>query len=194
MDYNTSRGHLELPEYGREVQKMVEHALTISDRAERQRCAETIVRTMQRVSPHVFKDENSWNKYWDHLAVMSDFKLDIDYPIDIEKAKKIHTMPNRVEYVKGDDRVCHYGVLLFELFDSLRRMPEGEERDCLVQRTANIMYRCLEEYSPNSADEAKVASDLAYYTGGVIQVGADELNIQDPAQSRRAAEKKKKRK
>ncbi|MCD8288477.1 MAG: DUF4290 domain-containing protein [Prevotella sp.] len=170
LDYNTMRQRLELPEYGREVQRMVEHALAVTDRSERQRCAEAIVETMQRVSPQTGKEDASRRKYWDHLALMADFKLDIDYPVDIEEARSIHTRPQRVAYSAPDSRACHYGALLFRLFDKLKAMPAGEERDRLTVQTATIMRRCLKEYSRNNADDAKIADDLAYYTEGVIDV------------------------
>ncbi len=176
LDYNTHRGRLELSEYGREVQKMVDHALTISDRHERQLCAEEIVKTMQRVSPLMSKDEDSTHKYWDHLALMSDFRLDIDYPFDVEQAHKIHTKPRPVAYSQEND-VCHYGELLFATFRQLKTMPKGEERDQLTRRTANMMLYCLKEYSQGNVSEEKVASDLAHYTDGVIQLDLDNFRF-----------------
>lgn len=80
LDYNTRRQKLQLPEYGREIQKMVEHAMKLEDREERQICAENIVSTMQRIFPLSGDRENDTHKFWDHLAIMSDFKLDIDNP------------------------------------------------------------------------------------------------------------------
>ncbi len=190
LDYNTKRRRLELPEYGREVQRMVEHALTVADRDERRRCAEMIVETMQRVSPQTGKEDASQRKYWDHLALMSDFKLDIDYPIDIEGARRIHTRPQRVAYSAPDDRACHYGALLFRMFDKLKVMPDSEERERLVEQTAVIMRRCLKEYSRNNADDAKIADDLAYYTDGVIDVDPRSLR----AAPHRFADRRKRKK
>ncbi len=192
LDYNTSRPQLALPEYGREIQQMVAYAMTIPDRAARQRCAESIVRTMQRISPQMSKEEDSRHKYWDHLAVMSHFKLDIDYPFDIEQAKKIYTKPQRVPYAAARE-VNHYGVLLHESFNILKTMPAGKERDELIQRTANIMWRCLREFSSGSADEGRVASDLAQYTDGAVQVDPATLHLAHPPRSKQPVGKKKKR-
>lgn len=98
LDYNTQRKKLTLPEYGREVQKMVDYAMTLSDREERQKCAETIICIMERMFPQNRENIDYKQKLWDHLAIMSDFKLDIDYPVDINEAKSITTKPQPMEY------------------------------------------------------------------------------------------------
>ena len=87
LDYNTQRERLVLPEYGREVQQMVDHCVALPTRAERQHCAEAIVRVMERMVPRTGDSNDLQHKLWDHLALMSNFKLDIDYPVDIEQAQ-----------------------------------------------------------------------------------------------------------
>ena len=170
LDYNTQREKLILPEYGREVQKMVDHAITIEDRAERQRCAETIVAIMSRMFPQNSNNADHEQMLWDHLALMSGFKLDIDYPYDVSQALKIATKPEPLTYPMADIPVRHYGKMLFEVFEQLKTMPEGPERDELVRFTANQMKRSLVQWSHGSADDEKVASDLARFTDGVIQL------------------------
>ena len=83
MQYNTQQKRMPLPEYGRSIQNMVDHALTIEDRSERQRCANTIINIMGNMFPHLRDVPDFKHKLWDHLAIMSDFKLDIDYPYEI---------------------------------------------------------------------------------------------------------------
>ena len=83
MNYNTERKKLPMPEYGRGIQNMVEFAVTIQDRAERQQCANTIVTIMGNMFPHLRDVPDFKHKLWDHLAVMSDYRLDIDYPYEI---------------------------------------------------------------------------------------------------------------
>ena len=85
MEYNTKQKRLPLPEYGRSVQKMVDHAMTIEDREERQRCAQTIVDIMDSMFPNMRELPDYKRKLWDHLAIMSDFKLEIDYPFEVIK-------------------------------------------------------------------------------------------------------------
>lgn len=169
LDYNTQREKLILPEYGREVQKMVDHAITIEDRAERQRCAETIVEIMGKMLPQS-NNEDHEQMLWDHLALMSGFKLDIDYPYDVTQALKIASKPDPLGYPMAKIPVRHYGKMMFEVFEQLKTMPEGPERDELARITANQMKRSLVLWSHGSADDEKVASDLARYTDGVIQL------------------------
>ena len=170
LDYNTQREKLILPEYGREVQKMVDHAITIEDREERQRCAETIVAIMNRMLPQNHSNEDHEQMLWDHLALMSGFKLDIDYPYDVSQALKIAAKPEPLGYPMTHIPVRHYGKIMFEIFEQLKTMPEGPERDELVRVTANQMKRSLVQWSHGSADDEKVASDLARFTDGVIQL------------------------
>ena len=169
LDYNTQREKLILPEYGREVQKMVDHAITIEDRAERQRCAETIVEIMGKMLPQNSNEDHE-QMLWDHLALMSGFKLDIDYPYDVTQALKIASKPEPLGYQMAKIPVRHYGKMMFEVFEQLKTMPEGPERDELARITANQMKRSLVLWSHGSADDEKVASDLARYTDGVIQL------------------------
>ena len=94
MKYNTQEKALPMPEYGRAVQKMVDHAITIEDRAERQRCANTIIAVMGNMFPQLRDVAEFKHKLWDHLAVMADFKLDIDYPYELADPSTLHPPPN----------------------------------------------------------------------------------------------------
>ena len=94
LDYNTQREKLILPEYGREVQSIIDYAVALPDRAERQRCANAIIAIMERMMPQTQNTPDHKHKLWDHLALMSGFKLDIDYPYDISEAKKMMARPN----------------------------------------------------------------------------------------------------
>ena len=131
LDYNTQRERLVLPEYGREVQQMVDHCVALPTRAERQRCAEAIVRVMERMAPRTGDSNDLQHKLWDHLALMSNFKLDIDYPVDIEQAHKIMQKPKPMAYPMKRIPVRHYGNMMFEVLNMLKDMPEG--RDAWLQ-------------------------------------------------------------
>jgi len=196
LDYNTMREKLALPEYGREIQQMVDYCIKLEDRKERQHCAETIVTIMERMFPENRGIENHEQKLWDHLAIMSGFQLDIDYPFDVSDAAKIATKPEPMDYPMQRIPVRHYGAMLFEIFDKLKTMEPGEERDKLVRLTANQMRRNLMQWSHGSSDEQKVASDLARFTDGVIQLDIDNFvfeNVRDvPAHTNNANNKKKK--
>ena len=192
LDYNTKREHLVLPEYGREIQRMVDHAVGLPTREERQRCAETIVAVMERMVPHT-GEQDFKRKLWDHLAIMSNFQLDIDWPCDISQAAKIATKPEPMEYPMQDIPTRHYGYMMHELFEKLKTMPEGPERDELARLTANHMKRCLYQWSHGSAADEKVFSDIARLTDGVIQLDPDKFTF-EKINEREFVETRKKKK
>ena len=125
LDYNTQREKLVLPEYGREIQSMVDHAVGIKDRAERQHCAESIIAIMDHMFPDGADAEEHHRELWDHLAIMSGFKLDIDYPFAVKQAEDIAKRPDPMDYPKTRIPVRHYGSMMFELFDRLKNMEPG---------------------------------------------------------------------
>lgn len=170
LDYNTQRERLILPEYGREIQSMVDYALTLSNKEDRQRAAESIVAIMDRMFPQNRDSENHEQKLWDHLAIMSDFKLDIEWPYDVSQAKQMTAKPEPMAYPMQRIPVRHYGKMLFEVFDKIKAMEPGRERDELIAVTANQMKRNLSQWSHGLADDEKVASDLARFTDGKAQL------------------------
>ena len=196
LDYNTTREKLVLPEYGREIQQMVDYCVELEDRKERQRCAESIIKIMDRMFPENRGLENHEQKLWDHLAIMSNFQLDIDYPFDVSNAAKIAKKPETVEYPNLRIPVRHYGAMLFEIFEKLKHMEPGKERDELVKLTANQMHRNLMQWSHGSCDEQKGAADLARFTDGKIKLDLKHFVFEKvketPARSNNNNNKKKK--
>lgn len=178
LDYNTQREKLILPEYGREIQNMVDHAIEIEDKAERQRCAETIIGIMERMFPQNKESNDHQQKLWDHLALMSRFQLDIDWPCDVQQAAQIANKPEPMSYPMTPIPVRHYGNLIFEMFEKLKTMEPGPERDELARMTANQMKRNLAQWSHGSADDEKVVSDIARFTDGKIQLDLDTFKFE----------------
>ena len=170
LDYNTQRERLALPEYGREIQKMVEHAVGLPTKEERTACAQTIIRLMETKMPQLQGNADYEQTLWDHLYLMSNKQLDIDWPFDVSEAEKIHSKPEPLPLPKNKIRQRHYGKLMEELFEQLKQMPAGPERDELVRQTANQMKRDLATWGHGSMDDEKVADDLARFTDGVIQL------------------------
>lgn len=197
LDYNTQRERIKLNEYGREIQQMVDYCVSIPDREERQVCAEAIIDTMRKMNPSDQNVNDRMQTLWDHLALMSDFKLDIDYPVEITTAEQMASKPEPVAYPNTCIPVRHYGRALFELFETLKTMEPGEERDTLVRMTANQMKRCLLLWGHGNGDDEKVADDLARFTDGVIQLDLDsfrfdKIDVQSIAQQAKLKKQKKK--
>ena len=177
MKYNTQEKNLPMPEYGRAVQKMVDHAITIEDRAERQRCANTIIAVMGNMYPQL-RDVAVFNhKLWDHLAIMSDFKLDIDYPYEPVAPETLHPTPQRLPYPKGGIRYRHYGRCIEEMMKKACDMPDGEERNELLRLIAAQMKKEYVLWNKESVEDSKIIEDIREYSNGQICLKEEQLNL-----------------
>ncbi|MDR1004611.1 MAG: DUF4290 domain-containing protein [Prevotellaceae bacterium] len=179
MQYNTQQKPMALPEYGRSVQNMVDHALTIRDRAERQRCANTIINIMGGMFPHLRDVPDFKHKLWDHLAIMADFKLDIDYPYEIIRKDNLVTKPDLIPYPSTKIRYRHYGRTIEELIRKACDFPEGDEKDNLVALICNHLKKDYITWNKDSVDEGKIAEDLYEYSNGKLRMTDHILRIMD---------------
>lgn len=172
LDYNTQREKLVMPEYGREIQKMVDVAIGLPTKEERNLCAQTIIRQMENKNPQLRTTPDYEQTLWDHLFLMSRKQLDIDWPYDVNDAEKILSKPKPMAHPVHDEQaqLRHYGRLLTQVFEKLKTMPAGPERDELVRQTANQMKRDLATWGHGSIEDEKVADDLARFTDGKIQI------------------------
>ena len=177
LDYNTKRETLLLPEYGREIQRMVDYAIERPTRDERNACANTIVRMMATKMPSAVESNDGLRALWDHLYLMGRGQLDIDWPCDVSEAEKITQKPQPMPVSKNHVKLRHYGHLVEECFDILKTMPEGGERDKLVWLTANQMKRDLATWGRGTMDDERVADDLARYTDGRIQLDLNNMRL-----------------
>jgi hypothetical protein len=193
LDYNTYRERLLMPEYGREIQKMVDYAVSLTDKAERQSCAQEIIRMMETKVPELHDNADFEQTLWDHLYLMSHKQLDIDWPFDVTTAEKFQNKPNAIPLPQEGMRMRHYGKLLEQLFEKLKSMPEGEERDALAFYTANQMKRNLMTWGHGSMSDEKVADDLARFTDGVIQLDLSTMKLEKVSAIEEPKSKKKKK-
>ena len=177
MQYNTQQKRMPLPEYGRSIQNMVDHALTIEDRSERQRCANTIINIMGNMFPHLRDVPDFKHKLWDHLAIMSDFKLDIDYPYEIIRKDNLKTKPETVPYPSTKIRYRHYGRTLEVLIKKAIDFPEGDEKQNLVALICNHMKKDYMSWNKDTVDDRKIADDLAELSGGKLQMTDSLLRL-----------------
>ena len=193
LDYNTQRTKLILSEYGREIQKMVEYACELPTKEERLKCAMTIIRQMENKNPQLMENADYEQTLWNHLYLMSHRELDIDWPYDVSEADKILSKPDPMPLPDGHIKLRHYGHLVEELLELLKTMPEGEEYDALVSKTANQMKRDLVLWGHGSAEDERVADDLARYTNGKIQLDLSTFKFDkvSPSDIKQSGKKKK---
>lgn len=169
IEYNSTRSKLKLPEYGRLVQNMVDYAITIESKRERQAYARAIVQVMIGLHPKMKDEPDFRHKIWDHLALISNYKLDIDYPFKISNHDNDSNHPNKIDYPKAHIHFRHYGQLLEKALEELKEMPEGKERDEFIRIIANRMKRNLADWKGDGIQDEKVARDIEFYTDGKIK-------------------------
>lgn len=168
-----------LPEYGRNIQNMVDHCVTIADKEERMRCANTIISIMGNMFPHL-RDVNDFKHIlWDHLAIMSDFKLDIDYPYEVVKKEDMDARPPRLPYPNNRIRYRHYGKIIDEMIQKTCEMEPSEERDWLIYMLATQMKKSLLAWNRESVDDYKVFKDLYELSDGEICIYEEDMMLPD---------------
>lgn len=194
LHYNTQQKKLILPEYGRNIQQMIDHCLTIEDREERTRCARTIVVTMANLFPELRDGDDNRRKLWDHLAIMSEFKLDIDYPCEIIKPDNLNTVPQKVPYTLNYIRYRHYGKEVERLVEKAAEMKEGDERTELCRLIANHMKKLMLSVNRDGVDDEKIFKDLAEMSHGRIIFTPDTMRLHEFKVAAPVATGKKKKK
>ena len=178
-DYNTQQKKLIMPEYGRNVQQMIDHCVSIEDREERTRCANTIINIMGNLFPHLRDVDDFKHKLWDHLAIMSDFKLDIDYPYEIIRKENLRTKPDRIPYTLTPIRYRHYGKTLERMIKKCEDYPDGPERDQLISLLANHMKKSFLTWNKEVVDDDKIFKDLREYSHGGIDLSPETFRLKE---------------
>lgn len=178
MEYNTNLERLVLPDYGRNIQNMVKYAMSLTDRDERQRCAETIISIMATKVPQQKNPEEQQRMLWDHLALISGYRLDVDspYPINIQTAEN-QPRPH-LDYPNTTPEFRHYGHTLEQMAKALVDMPEGEERHAATLLVLAQMAKSLYTWNRNVLSPEKLVDDISHLTGGAI---TPELSRQEIA-------------
>lgn len=172
-DYNTARNKLILPEYGRNIQKMVEYLKTIKDREERNRMSQAVINVMGNLNPHLRDVADFKHKLWDHLAIISNFELDIDYPYEVLKPSELLEPPKRVPYAQTNIRFKHYGKILENFIKSASSMPDGPEKSSYVQAIANHMKKSYLTWNKEIVSDDIIFNDMFELSNGKLRPGQE---------------------
>lgn len=173
MEYNSSREHLLMPEYGRNIQKMVEYAMTVVDREERSRLARTIVNVMAQLNPQMREVADFKHKLWDHLYFISDFQLDVDAPYPKPDPTTYKLKPKRVDYPGKDMRYRHYGHIVEDVINETISMEEGAAKDQRVINLANFMKMLYVNWNKDSVNDEVIFENIKALSGGQLTVRED---------------------
>lgn len=195
LTYTNRLKSLVLPEYGRNIQNMIERCLDIDDREERTRAAATVVDTMMTLFPTTGDRNEYERKLWDHIIIMSDFKLDVDIPFERVDPAVFEDKPDPLPMpAMPDGQFRQYGALVRQSVALACSMPEGEERSALVMMIANQMKKLLTESTGDVVDDKRIFSDLRMISKGEINISAENAVLYEYTPAPRSASKKKKKK
>lgn len=175
FDYNTSRKNLVLPEYGRNIHMMVDYIKTIEDRDERTRLAHSVVAVMGNLNPHLRDINDFKHKLWDHLALIAEFDIDIDYPYDPPRPETFLEKPKVVEYGTHRIKYRHYGKSMELMIQAAFELPEGEDRDKLINVVANHMKKSYLSWNRDSVEDEVILKDLDKLSEGRVDISKIKL-------------------
>lgn len=170
FDYNTQRKRMALPEYGRNVLKMIEHIKTIKDEDERNRAARTIIQIMGNLNPNLRDVTDFKHKLWDHLMIIADFDLAIESPYPTPDRQKLTAKPNRVPYHNGEIKHAHYGRIISLLIEAAAEMPDGDEKDYLINLILNQMKKDYLTWNKSQVADELIIRDMTEMSGGRLKV------------------------
>jgi hypothetical protein len=177
MEYNTSRKKLILPEYGRNIQKMIELTKAESDPEKRNKMAQAIIAIMGNMNPHLRDIADFKHKLWDHLAIMSEFDLDIESPYPLPEIETLQEKPESVPYNNKDAKFKHYGQTIEKMVQVAVDMEEGELKNILIQLIANHMKKCYLTWNKEAVSDEQIFKDLGIISGGKISLKSEETTL-----------------
>ena len=171
-DYNTRRPQMIIPEYGRNIQKMVAHAKTLKDKEERNKIANAIISVMGQLNPHLRDIADFKHKLWDHLFIISNFELDVDSPYPIPDKETIFEKPEKMDYPTKKIKFKHYGKSVEDLINVAITFEEGDEKKALIETIVNLMKKSYLTFNRDSVDDDLIIADLKTLSN-------NQLNIND---------------
>lgn len=170
MEYNTARELMKIPEYGRNIQKMIEYAKTLEGREERNKAANSIIKVMGQVNPALKGNEDLTHKIWDHMFIISGFDFDIDSPFPKPLKEDFEKGPDPIPYPSTEITFRHYGRIIEEMIKKVSTEENEEERTKMGEALANVMKRAYLNWNRDSVEDRVIKKDLREMSGGKIMV------------------------
>lgn len=170
MEYNTSLPHLIIPEYGRNVQKMVHSIIELEDRDKRNHQAKAIIEVMGNLNPHLRDVPDFKHKLWDHLFIMSEFALDVDSPYDKPSKESFEEKPEKIQYSENNIKLRHYGKILPQIIDRAIELEEGEHKDIMVFCIANHMKKSYLTWNKSTVEDEVILKHLAKLSDSKLEM------------------------
>jgi len=179
LEYNTEREHLIIPEYGRHVQKMVNHAKAATSKEERNRLANAIISVMGNLQPHLRDVPDFQHKLWDQLFIMANFELDVDSPYDKPEAEVLNSRPDPLKYPQNHPKYRFYGNNIKTMIDEAIKWEEGKMKEALVYTIANHMKKCFLNWNKDTVEDDVIFDHLFELSDGKINLKDSEEDLSD---------------
>lgn len=176
FDYNSTRNKLILAEYGRNVQNMVAYICTLPTKEERNRHAQVVIDLMGFLNPHLRDVADFKHKLWDHLHIISNFKIDVDCPYPVPTADVLHVKPDPIPYPQQRIRYKHYGKTVEVLIKQARSIEDPQRKQAMVQSIANFMKMAYVTWNKDSVTDETIISDLKDLSNGEL-ILEDNVNL-----------------
>lgn len=173
MEYNTEREDLKIPEYGRNVQKMVDYALTIEDREMRNAYVKLIITAMYNVNPDAKNIVDYKHKLWDHLFIISDFKLDVDSPYPMPTIQESMAPPQPLSYKNSDIKFGPYGKVLENMIEKVIEMEDGDEKKLLIALIAQQLKKSYLQWNRDSVEDELILKHFEELSKGQLKLHDD---------------------
>ncbi|MGB5190246.1 DUF4290 domain-containing protein [Robiginitalea sp.] len=182
LEYNTERPHLHIPEYGRHFQKMVDYALSIEDKEERNKVSQAIISHMGNMQPHLRDVPDFQHKLWDQLFIMSDFKLDVESPYPIPSKEVLQQRPDALEYPQNFPKYRFYGNNIKRMIDEAVQWDKGDKRSGLEYAIANHMKKCYLNWNKDMVDDKVIFNHLFELSNGEIDLASNGEDLTESEQ------------
>jgi len=169
MEYNTTRTHLVMREYGRHIQRMIEYLLSIEDPEKRQKNAYVVIELMGFLNPHLKNVEDFRHKLWDHLFLISDFKLEVESPYPIPTREKLQGRPDPISYPKRKPRLYHLGKNLELVIDKALNEEDAAKRQGFANAIAYYMKLAYNNWHKETVHDDAIQSELTNITNGELE-------------------------
>ena len=179
IEYNTERPHLIIPEYGRHIQKMVDYAVSLEDRDERNKVAKSIISVMGNLNPHLRDVPDFQHKLWDQLFIISDFKLDVDSPFDKPSREELTERPETLKYPQNHPKYRFYGNNIKRMIDVAVNWEEGDKKEGLILTIANHMKKCFLNWNKDTVEDDVIFSHLYELSEGKINLKNSDEDLRD---------------
>ncbi|MGB5418612.1 DUF4290 domain-containing protein [Algibacter sp.] len=179
LEYNTEREHLIIPEYGRHMQKMINHAKTFETKEERNKVAKAIIAVMGNMQPHLRDVPDFQHKLWDQLFIMSNFELDVDSPYEIPTKEIYEERPEPLEYPQNFPKYRFYGNNIKTMIDVANTWEEGELKEALTYTIANHMKKCFLNWNKDTVEDSVIYDHLFELSDGKINLKNTEEDLSD---------------